>query len=63
MELFLFRNIDDPDSNTLPTFDLELNNTPSSDSEQSDTLNKTSVNTEDNLKLKKSDNPKILFYY
>ena len=63
MELPLFRNVDDLDLNTLPTFNLELNNTPSSNSKQSNILNKTLAKTEDNLELEEEDNPKVLFYY
>jgi hypothetical protein len=47
----LLRNLDDPDSNTPPTFDFELNDMPSSDSEQSDASKETSAESEDNLDL------------
>ena len=63
MELPLLRNVDDLDLNTLLTFNLKLNNTPSSNSKQFNILNKTLAKTEDNLELKKENNPKVLFYY
>ena len=54
----------------MPTFNLKLNNTPFSNFKQSNALNKTLVDTKDNLKLEKDnlelekeDNPKVLFYY
>ena len=47
----------------MPTFDFELNNTPSSNSKQSNVLNKTLAKTEDNLELKEEDNPKVFFCY
>ena len=63
MELPFLRNVDDLDLNTLPTFNFELNNTPSSDSKQSNVLNETLVETKDNLELEEEDNPEVLFYY
>ena len=63
MELPLLRNIDDLNLNTLPTFNLELNNMPSFDFKQSDILNKTLVKTKDNLELEEENNPKVLSHY
>lgn len=48
----LLRSVDDPDSNSPPTFDLELElNSAPSDSERSDASNETSPEGEDNLEL------------
>ena len=46
----------------MPTFNLKLNNTPSSNSKQSNILNKTLAKTKDNLELEEDD-PKVLSYY
>ena len=47
----------------MPTSNFKLNNTPSSNSKKSNTLNKASAETKDNLELKKENNPKVLSHY